>query len=54
MLKRKGSGVVMMGLLAGAPDKARTFVLLDLYLYWDGALLCTLQCTTQQILKILF
>ena len=34
--KDSGVGVVMMGLLAGGPDKVRTFVLLDLYLYRDS------------------
>ena len=33
VVNRKGYGIVMMVLLAGAPYKARTFVLLDLYLY---------------------
>ena len=41
MVNRKSRGVVMMGLPAGAPDKARTFVMPDLYLYRDSTLPCT-------------
>ena len=40
MVNRKGSGVVMMGSPAGGaggPDKARTFVLPDLYLSLSGS-----------------
>ena len=39
MVNRKSRGVVMMGSPAGAPDKARTFVMPDLYLYRDSTLL---------------
>ena len=39
MVNRKSRGVVMMGSPAGAPDKARTFVMPDLYLYQDSTLL---------------
>ena len=38
MVNRKSRGVVMMGSPAGAPDKARTFVMPDLYLYRDSTL----------------
>ena len=40
MVNRKSRGVVMMGSPAGFPDKARTFVMPDLYLYQDSTLLC--------------
>ena len=43
MVNRKGSGVVMMGSPAAEPDKARTFVLPDLYLYPDSEW-CNIVC----------
>ena len=53
MVNRKGSGVVMMGSPAGGaggPDKARTFVLPDLYLSLSGSN-SSLQTLLQQTLK---